>query len=46
VTTESELISNLETFYDTSEHPKLLEIFTPSKENDSILLDYFKFILW
>ena len=34
----------LNTFYKTSKHPKLLEVFTPSDLNDTILLDYFKFI--
>ncbi|MDG1778725.1 MAG: 2-succinyl-5-enolpyruvyl-6-hydroxy-3-cyclohexene-1-carboxylic-acid synthase [Flavobacteriaceae bacterium] len=31
----------LTTFFDTAEGPKLLEIFTPSSENDKILLSYF-----
>lgn len=39
-TVEEQLIG----FYDESEQPKILEIFTPSLENDSILKDYFKFI--
>ncbi|MBT8244901.1 MAG: 2-succinyl-5-enolpyruvyl-6-hydroxy-3-cyclohexene-1-carboxylate synthase [Winogradskyella sp.] len=39
-----ELSTNLEEFYEASNQPKLLEIFTPSTVNDSILLDYFKFI--
>jgi 2-succinyl-5-enolpyruvyl-6-hydroxy-3-cyclohexene-1-carboxylate synthase len=34
----------LESFYHTSEKPKILEIFTPSEENDVILKDYFKYI--
>jgi len=42
---EDELISNLETFYNESERPKLLEVFTPRGENDSILLNYFSFVL-
>ncbi|MCG1036349.1 2-succinyl-5-enolpyruvyl-6-hydroxy-3-cyclohexene-1-carboxylic-acid synthase [Polaribacter sargassicola] len=29
-------------FYETSEKPKILEIFTPSEENDLILKEYFK----
>ncbi len=37
-----ELASVLQQFYSKSNNPKLLEIFTPSKENDTILLDYFK----
>ena len=32
------------TFYDESDQPKILEIFTPSAENDKVLKDYFKFI--
>ena len=31
-------------FYSTSEKPKILEIFTPSKENDIVLTAYFKYI--
>ena len=31
-------------FYDSSEKPKILEIFTPSNENSDILNQYFKFI--
>ncbi|WMI67526.1 2-succinyl-5-enolpyruvyl-6-hydroxy-3-cyclohexene-1-carboxylic-acid synthase [Mangrovimonas sp. YM274] len=34
----------LEDFYNNSEQPKLLEIFTPSRVNDEVLLNYFKFI--
>ncbi|MGK0414933.1 MAG: 2-succinyl-5-enolpyruvyl-6-hydroxy-3-cyclohexene-1-carboxylate synthase [Polaribacter sp.] len=34
----------LETFYKVSDKPKILEIFTPSLENDTILKDYFKYI--
>jgi 2-succinyl-5-enolpyruvyl-6-hydroxy-3-cyclohexene-1-carboxylate synthase len=34
----------LETFYNVSDHPKILEIFTPSSNNDTILKDYFKYI--
>lgn len=34
----------LESFYKVSEKPKILEIFTPSLENDSILKNYFKYI--
>ncbi|WP_299779345.1 2-succinyl-5-enolpyruvyl-6-hydroxy-3-cyclohexene-1-carboxylic-acid synthase [uncultured Formosa sp.] len=39
---ENELISELDTFYSESVSPKLLEIFTPSTINDSVLIDYFK----
>ena len=42
VSNEEELHKNLQTFYTESSKPKLLEIFTPRKENDTILLDYFK----
>lgn len=41
---EVSLADSLETFYETSSQPKLLEIFTPSRINDEILLNYFKFI--
>ncbi|KPM33213.1 2-succinyl-5-enolpyruvyl-6-hydroxy-3-cyclohexene-1- carboxylate synthase [Croceitalea dokdonensis DOKDO 023] len=34
----------LHTFYDESDYPKVLEIFTPRKINDKILLGYFDFI--
>jgi 2-succinyl-5-enolpyruvyl-6-hydroxy-3-cyclohexene-1-carboxylate synthase len=34
----------LKGFYETSEKPKILEIFTPSEENDLILSAYFKYI--
>ncbi len=34
----------LELFYEESEQPRLLEVFTPRTENDSILLDYFDFV--
>ena len=39
-----ELETALENFYIQSSRPKLLEIFTPSSENDQILLSYFDFI--
>lgn len=41
---ENELEERLINFYSDSNQPKLLEIFTPRTLNDSILLDYFKFI--
>ncbi|NNE31846.1 MAG: 2-succinyl-5-enolpyruvyl-6-hydroxy-3-cyclohexene-1-carboxylate synthase [Winogradskyella sp.] len=41
---DSTLLKHLKTFYDQSEQPKLLEIFTPSRINDEILLQYFNFI--
>jgi len=34
----------INTFYNMDDSPKLLEIFTPAKRNNSVLLDYFKFI--
>jgi len=34
----------LKDFYTASAQPKILEIFTPSAQNDTILKDYFKFI--
>jgi 2-succinyl-5-enolpyruvyl-6-hydroxy-3-cyclohexene-1-carboxylate synthase len=39
---ENELIEELSNFYDGSNSPKLLEIFTPRAENDKILKAYFK----
>ncbi|OUR90769.1 2-succinyl-5-enolpyruvyl-6-hydroxy-3-cyclohexene-1-carboxylate synthase [Flavobacteriales bacterium 34_180_T64] len=41
---ESELHAALNTFYTDSDSPKILEVFTPSKVNDEILLNYFKFL--
>ncbi|WP_435412680.1 2-succinyl-5-enolpyruvyl-6-hydroxy-3-cyclohexene-1-carboxylate synthase [Psychroserpens mesophilus] len=41
---EMELTESLKGFFNKSKTPKLLEVFTPRTENDSILLDYFKFI--
>ncbi len=41
---ESALSEELEAFYNPTKQPKLLEIFTPSRLNDEILLDYFKYI--
>ena len=35
---------HLQGFYETSEKPKILEIFTPSEENNLILKEYFKYI--
>lgn len=42
--TERNLLTSLHDFYEDSNKPKLLEVFTPSEVNDSILLDYFKVI--
>ena len=41
---ELALQKELETFYEASKRPKLLEIFTPSRINDEVLLGYFNFI--
>lgn len=41
---EDELKETLSNFYTQSKAPRLLEIFTPDRINDKILLDYFKFI--
>ncbi len=41
---EDQLKNQLVSFYAPSNKPKLLEIFTPRTLNDSVLLDYFKFI--
>lgn len=38
---EDTLNVQLETFYKPSTQPKLLEVFTPSRLNDTILLEYF-----
>ncbi|MBO3117600.1 2-succinyl-5-enolpyruvyl-6-hydroxy-3-cyclohexene-1-carboxylate synthase [Winogradskyella sp. DF17] len=40
----SDLDDCLKSFYTTGNGPKLLEVFTPSKRNDEILLEYFNFI--
>lgn len=39
-----ELSDGLATFYNDNSKPAILEIFTPRKTNDEILLSYFKFI--
>ena len=39
-----ELEAALENFYTKSARPKILEVFTPSSENDQILLSYFDFV--
>lgn len=41
---QTELEQQLEGFYKASKQPKLLEIFTPSRINDKLLLDYFKYV--
>ncbi|BCY29519.1 2-succinyl-5-enolpyruvyl-6-hydroxy-3-cyclohexene-1-carboxylic-acid synthase [Flavobacterium okayamense] len=42
---ENDVNSNLHEFFQKNEKPSLLEIFTPEKENDKILKDYFKKLL-
>ena len=46
ITTNSvdSLSENLTTFFQASETPKLIEIFTPSTVNDKVLLEYFNYI--
>ncbi len=44
-TSEKQIKNKLEVFYNESEGPKLLEIFTPRTINDEILLKYFEFIV-
>lgn len=41
---QSELSLALQTFFTDGERPKILEIFTPSEVNDTVLIDYFNFI--
>ena len=44
--TSTESVKNeLKDFYKSSERPKILEIFTPSAENDIILKEYFKYLV-
>ncbi len=42
--TEKELVERLDSFFETSDAPKLLEVVTPRKVNNKILLTYFDFI--
>jgi 2-succinyl-5-enolpyruvyl-6-hydroxy-3-cyclohexene-1-carboxylate synthase len=42
VANENDLQKQIDSFYDQSEKPKLLEVFTPRTENDSVLLNYFQ----
>lgn len=44
VTNMEELEVSLKVFYEEGKQPKLLEIFTPRKLNDEVLLSYFKFM--
>ncbi len=39
-----EIEEHLNAFFDTSEKPKVLEIFTPRKVNEEVLLEYFNYI--
>lgn len=41
---EKQLKTLLKTFFNESDQPRVLEIFTPRTINDQVLLDYFKFI--
>ena len=42
---ENTLEQALKDFYSNNDQPQLLEIFTPTRKNDSILLNYFKHLL-
>lgn len=42
--TTEEIKSQLQEFFQNSERPKVLEIFTPRKVNDDVLLEYFNFM--
>ncbi|HMB99979.1 MAG TPA: 2-succinyl-5-enolpyruvyl-6-hydroxy-3-cyclohexene-1-carboxylic-acid synthase [Flavobacteriaceae bacterium] len=44
VDNETSLENELNVFFNKSQKPKILEIFTPRKLNDSILLNYFDYI--
>ncbi|ORL46910.1 2-succinyl-5-enolpyruvyl-6-hydroxy-3-cyclohexene-1-carboxylate synthase [Zunongwangia atlantica 22II14-10F7] len=41
---ETEISDSLSTFFEASERPKILEIFTPRKVNDKVLLEYFSYM--
>ncbi|WBL26908.1 2-succinyl-5-enolpyruvyl-6-hydroxy-3-cyclohexene-1-carboxylic-acid synthase [Zunongwangia sp. HGR-M22] len=41
---EPEISHSLSTFFEASERPKILEIFTPRKVNDKVLLEYFSYM--
>ncbi len=43
-TNNTEVKSQLNTFYDRSNEPRLLEIFTPNTVNDEVLRGYFQFL--
>lgn len=42
--TSKEIEDGLNSFFEPSEKPKVLEIFTPRKVNDQVLLEYFNFM--
>ena len=44
VTSSKEIKEELGMFFNASEKPKILEIFTPRKINDEVLLEYFSFM--
>jgi 2-succinyl-5-enolpyruvyl-6-hydroxy-3-cyclohexene-1-carboxylic-acid synthase len=44
VENEAEVLQNMESFYEPSAKPKILEIITPRELNNKILLGYFDFI--
>jgi 2-succinyl-5-enolpyruvyl-6-hydroxy-3-cyclohexene-1-carboxylate synthase len=39
---EKSLQTNLKQFFKNNEKPAILEVFTPTKDNDKVLLQYFK----
>jgi len=43
-TDELSLESSLDAFFGKNEKPAILEVFTPMRENDRILLEYFKYV--
>ena len=43
-TSEATIKEQLDGFYEVSDKPKILEIFTPSSKNDEVLKNYFKYI--
>lgn len=44
VSHDEELVAVLTDFFEKSDRPQILEIFTPTEVNDEILLNYFKYI--
>ena len=44
VASEIEISDALNIFFEASERPKILEIFTPRKINDKVLLEYFSYM--